>query len=94
MGSVKKEIVFLGDTVNTAARIQEFCRYTGDRILASANLIDQLALPLGITKRSVGDLRLRGKAHDVALYALTRAVASGLPQRTKQSVDLRKTAAC
>jgi adenylate cyclase len=26
MGSVKKEIVFLGDTVNTAARIQEFCR--------------------------------------------------------------------
>ena len=26
MGSVKKEIVFLGDTVNTTARIQEFCR--------------------------------------------------------------------
>ena len=26
MGSVKKEIVFLGDTVNTAARIQELCR--------------------------------------------------------------------
>jgi adenylate cyclase len=33
MGSVKKEIVFLGDTVNTTARIQEFCRRTGDRSL-------------------------------------------------------------
>ncbi|HTR14187.1 MAG TPA: hypothetical protein VMI72_13285, partial [Roseiarcus sp.] len=31
------EIVFLGDTVNTAARIQDFCRETGDRILASAD---------------------------------------------------------
>jgi len=73
MGSVKKEIVFLGDTVNTAARIQEFCRETGDRVLASADLIDRLELPPGVAKRSLGDLRLRGKGADLALYALTRA---------------------
>ncbi len=42
MGSAKKEIVFLGDTVNTAARIQEFCRQTGDRVLASATLVNLL----------------------------------------------------
>jgi len=47
MGSVKTEIVFLGDTVNTAARIQDFCRETGDRILASADLIDRLELADG-----------------------------------------------
>jgi adenylate cyclase len=75
MGSVKKEIVFLCDTVNTAARIQEFCRQTGDRVLASAELIDRLALPPGVAKRSLGDLRLRGKESDVALYALTSAEA-------------------
>jgi adenylate cyclase len=73
MGSVKREIVFLGDTVNTAARIQELRRQTGDRVLASADLIDQLELPPGIAKRSLGDLRLRGKGTDLALYALTRA---------------------
>jgi adenylate cyclase len=73
MGSVKREIVFLGDTVNTAARIQELCRQTGDRVLASADLIDGLALPAGIAKRSLGDLRLRGKGADLALYALTKA---------------------
>jgi adenylate cyclase len=72
MGSMKREIVFLGDTVNTTARIQEFCRQTGDRVLASANLVDRLALPPGIVKRSLGDLRLRGKESDVALYALSR----------------------
>ena len=42
MGSVKREIVFLGDTVNTAARIQELCRQTGDRVIASAELVDRL----------------------------------------------------
>src|SRR3984957_6288622 len=76
MGSVKREIVFLGDTVNTAARIQELCRETGDRVLASADLIDRLKLPRGIAKCSLGDLRLRGKGADLALYALTKT-----PQR-------------
>ncbi len=77
MGSVKREIVFLGDTVNTAARIQELCRQTGDRVLASADLIDRLELPPGIAKRSLGDLRLRGKGADLALYALTKTPLRG-----------------
>jgi adenylate cyclase len=71
MGSVKREIVFLGDTVNTTARIQDLCRQTGDRVIASADLIDRLELPPKIEKRSLGDLRLRGKGADLALYALT-----------------------
>ena len=72
MGSVKKEIAILGDTVNTTARIKEFCRQTGDRVLASATLVDLLELPSGINKRSLGDLRLRGKESNVALYALEK----------------------
>jgi adenylate cyclase len=72
MGSVKKEIAILGDTVNTTARIKEFCRQTGDRVLASATLVDLLELPPGIAKRSLGDLRLRGKESNVALYALEK----------------------
>jgi adenylate cyclase len=72
MGSIKKEIVFLGDTVNTAARIQELCRQTGDRVLVSATLVDLVELPPGIAKRSLGELRLRGKAGNVSLYALEK----------------------
>jgi adenylate cyclase len=75
MGTVRKEIVFLGDTLNTAARIQDFSRQTGDRVLASADLIDRLALPPGVAKRSLGDLQLRGKKSEIALYALTKATA-------------------
>ena len=83
MGSVKKEIVFLGDTVNTTARIQEMCRQTGDRVLASADLIDRLELPFGVAKRSLGGLRLRGKENDVALYALTRTTADVVQLATR-----------
>jgi adenylate cyclase len=72
MGSVKKEIVFLGDTVNTAARLQEFCRQAGDRVLASAALLKVLELPFGITKRPLGDLHLRGNESDVVLFALEK----------------------
>ena len=88
MGTIRKEIVFLGDTVNTAARIQDFCRQTGDRVLASADLIDRLALPPGIAKRSLGDLRLRGKESEVALYALTKSPApSRLGLRNEAQMD-------
>ena len=92
MGSVKREIVFLGDTVNTAARIQDLCRETGDRVLASADLIDRLELPRGIAKRSLGDLRLRGKGADLALYALTKtAPLAGHPGVRDAKIVREKT---
>ncbi len=91
MGSVKKEIVFLGDTVNTTARIQDLCRQTGNRVLASADLIDQLELPAGIAKSSLGDLRLRGKGADLTLYALTklagRSNAQGLKEEAPEALS-------
>jgi adenylate cyclase len=90
MGSVKREIVFLGDTVNTAARIQELCRQTGDRVLASADLIDRLELPRGIAKRSLGDLRLRGKEADLALYALTKTSPSAQRPLTRDDEVARE----
>ncbi len=77
LGTIKMEIAFLGDTMNTAARLQEACRDTGCRVLASAALVDRLeALPPGIAKRAIGQLRLRGKESDIALYALAAAAAT------------------
>ena len=74
LGTVKMEIAFLGDTMNTAARLQEACRDTGQRVLASAALVNRLAaLPSGIAKRSIGRLRLRGKENEIELYALAAA---------------------
>jgi adenylate cyclase len=72
LGTIKMEIAFLGDTMNTAARLQQACRDTGQRVLASAALVNRLAaLPPGVAKRSIGPLRLRGKENEIELYALT-----------------------
>ena len=71
------EIAFLGDTMNTAARLLEACRDTGQRVLASAALVNCLAaLPPGVAKCSIGQLRLRGKENEIELYALTAAVSA------------------
>jgi adenylate cyclase len=52
LGSIRKEIALIGDTMNTAARILEACRHTDNRVLASAALIERLAtLPPGVTWR-------------------------------------------
>ena len=77
LGIVKMEIAFLGDTMNTAARMQQACRDTGHRVLASAALVERLpALPPGVTKRPIGQLRLRGKQDEIGLYALAAAAAT------------------
>jgi adenylate cyclase len=71
LGYLKKEIALIGDSMNTAARIQEACRDTGCQVLASAALIERIcALPVGVTGRSLGPLPIRGKVQPVALYAL------------------------
>lgn len=70
MGSVKKEIALLGDTFNTAARLVDACRDSGESVVASADLLDRLALPPGIAARSLGPTRLRGKEQPLVLCAL------------------------
>ena len=73
MGSVKKEIALLGDTLNTAARLVDVCRETGESVIASVDLLDQLVLPAGIVARSLGPIRLRGKEQAIGLCALAQA---------------------
>jgi len=77
MGSVRKEIALIGDTVNTAARIVDACRDSGEPVIASAALLHQLAIPPGIAARALGPIQLRGKKSPVELFAL-RATAAAL----------------
>jgi adenylate cyclase len=73
MGSVKKEIALLGDTLNTAARLVDACRESGESVIASADLLDRLVLPPGIEAQSLGLIRLRGKEQAIGLCALAQA---------------------
>ena len=74
MGDVKREIVMLGDTMNTAARIEGICRTTGRDYIVSEQAVRAVgALPPGLRAESLGPMPLRGKQTDIELFALSRA---------------------
>jgi adenylate cyclase len=70
MGDAKREIVFLGDTINTTARIEQACRDLDAWALISGPLLDRLKLPVGIKAKALGPIALRGKSEPIALHAL------------------------
>lgn len=75
MGTVKKEIALLGDTMNTAARIVDACRDSAAPVLVSATLLRLLALPPGVAARALGPTSLRGKRSPMELFALQETSA-------------------
>jgi adenylate cyclase len=75
IGGFKQEITFIGDAMNTAARIEQACRSTGHALLASKPLLDRAALPKGIVATGIGSHALRGKNEPLELFALDRRAA-------------------
>ena len=71
MGLVKKETIFSGDVVNTAARIQNSCNAHGVDLLISKDLLDLLSLPeWHYTWREIGEIALKGKRREVSLWTV------------------------
>ena len=82
LGSLRKEIALIGDTMNTAARIQEACRETDNRVLASAALIERIAaLPPGVIRRKLGELPMRGRERPLELDVLEAEAGAAPPDR-------------
>ena len=72
MGDLKREIVMLGDTMNTAARIEGACRTMAKDVIASAEALSLFPLPAGVSAQSLGVVALRGKQGAHQLFALAR----------------------
>ncbi len=73
VGELKKEIVYVGDVVNTAARIQEQCKITGHDLLVSEELLQAAQLPEEISTEFVEEIALRGKEKSIRLYSVEHA---------------------
>lgn len=70
MGLAKQAIVYLGNTVNTTARIEAACKELDADILISADVADRLAGVPGCNFVEIGPIELRGKSEPVRLYSL------------------------
>jgi len=73
IGDIKRDIVFNGDTVNTASRIRSECTVLKRNLLLSGQLLEQLSISSYLTPESVGRIKLRGKEEEIDLYGIKEA---------------------
>ena len=71
MGIVKREIVYSGDVLNTASRIQSLCNEMNTEILLSNALQERIDLSfLNKEVNFIGKVNLRGKQEEIELVTL------------------------
>jgi adenylate cyclase len=73
MGAMNREIAFIGDTLNTAARLVDVARDTDNDILLSGEPAAWLSLPSGLVAIPLPAARLRGKEKPLPVSALRLA---------------------
>ncbi len=61
IGEVKRDIAYHGDTVNTAARIQNLCNQYKKRMLVSDYLADNAIFSDKFHVETLGEVSLRGR---------------------------------
>ena len=71
IGILKKEIIFTGDVLNTAARIQGLCNPLHVDILVSEVLLEKLNHDVFFQIRSLGQQELKGKGERMELFTVT-----------------------
>jgi|SaaInl7_135m_RNA_FD_contig_31_2113313_length_1787_multi_9_in_0_out_0_2 adenylate cyclase len=69
-GDDKRDIVYFGDTVNTAKRVEEACREYDRSMLISGDLLANIKLPNNFEVESVGKTLLRGRENELELFSL------------------------
>lgn len=69
-GDSRRQITYLGDVLNTTARLEALSKLLGADNMISHHLLDQIALPDGIVTEEMGCHQLKGVAEPMAVNAL------------------------
>lgn len=72
IGDSKREIVFHGDVLNTAARLQSQCNELGKKFLASEDVLKKIILPAELSVVPMGSFMLRGKAQETEIFSIEK----------------------
>ncbi|WP_025743264.1 adenylate/guanylate cyclase domain-containing protein [Aquimarina pacifica] len=70
IGIIKRDIIYTGDVLNTAARIQAKCNEYNTNVLISEELILKLSKDATFQYTEIGKLILRGKSETVKLCSI------------------------
>jgi class 3 adenylate cyclase len=72
-GDAKRQLAFFGDTMNVAARLCEHCKAADKRLIASADLIRQAAVPADLKVGEAVSLALRGRRRPIEVHAVEKS---------------------
>jgi adenylate cyclase len=72
IGDVRREIAYVGDTLNVAARLLDAAKELGHDVLVSDELLAQASLPAGLRTTKLPMLNVRGRAAPLAVSAVER----------------------
>ena len=72
IGDVRREIAYVGDTLNVAARLLEASKSLGHDILVSQDLLQIVKLPAGLKATPLPTLTIRGRTAPLGISALSR----------------------
>lgn len=70
VGTIKKEIAYHGDVINTTARIQGLCNRYNSVLLISEFLLQRSTIKLNYTANFIGNLSLKGKEEKLKIYSI------------------------
>jgi len=72
IGDLRREIAYVGDTLNVAARLLEAAKTRGRDILVSADLLKSVTLPADLRADPLPTLDIRGRNAPLEIFALGR----------------------
>jgi adenylate cyclase len=73
IGDVRREIAYVGDTLNVAARLLEAARTTGRDVIVSVDMLARATLPPSARAEMLPVLAVRGRARPLEVAALSSA---------------------
>ncbi|MBE0637986.1 MAG: adenylate/guanylate cyclase domain-containing protein [Bacteroidales bacterium] len=74
MGFIKKEITFLGDVMNTTARIEEACNEFNRQLIISDVMLRKMLPADEYLFQTLGEIKFRGKAVPVAISSVDKKI--------------------
>lgn len=75
VGEVKSEVVFHGDTLNTAARIQGLCGEEGEQFLISGELAERVTTSSnGFMLHKLGQRIVKGRSQEVTIFSIAQSL--------------------
>ncbi|WP_460219245.1 adenylate/guanylate cyclase domain-containing protein [Psychroserpens sp. MEBiC05023] len=73
VGTIKKEIAYHGDVINTTSRIQSECNTYNENLLISNQLLEQLNLESIYRSVALGQIQLKGKQEIINISSIRKA---------------------